>query len=38
MDLDRLIRLWEQYYDNIHESGKALLPLAKLYFLAPAEE
>lgn len=38
MDLDRFIRLWEQYYDNIRESGKALLPLVKLHFLAPAEE
>lgn len=38
MDLDRLIRLWEQYYDSIPEAGKALLPLVKLSFLAPEEE
>ena len=38
MDLDRLIRLWQQYYDNIRESGKVLLPLVKLHFLAPTEE
>jgi restriction system protein len=38
MDLDRLILLWQQYYDNVRESGKALLPLVKLYFLAPSEE
>ena len=38
MDLDRLISLWQQYYDNIREQGKVLLPLVKLYFLASAEE
>jgi restriction system protein len=38
MDLDRLILLWQQYYDNIRESGKTLLPLVKLYFLTPSEE
>lgn len=38
MDLSRLISLWEQYYDNIRESGKKLLPLVKLFFLAPTEE
>ena len=38
MDIDRLIGLWQQYYDNIRESGRLLLPLVKLFFLAPAEE
>jgi len=38
MDLDRLIQLWQQHYENIREPGKALLPLAKVYFLAPTEE
>jgi restriction system protein len=38
IDLERLIELWEQHYDKIRESGKALLPLVKLSFLAPAEE
>lgn len=38
MDLDRLIQLWQQYYDQIPEAGKTLLPLVKLYFLAPPEE
>lgn len=38
MDLDRLIRLWEQHYDKVREAGKALLPLVRLHFLAPAEE
>lgn len=38
MDLDRFIDLWERHYDSIRETGKTLLPLVKLYFLAPAEE
>jgi len=38
MDLDRLISLWQQHYGNVSEAGKSLLPLVKLYFLAPAEE
>ncbi len=38
MDLDRLITLWQQHYDEIREQGKALLPLVKVHFLAPAEE
>ena len=38
MDLDRLIRLWERYYNNVREAGKALFPLSRLYFLAPISE
>jgi hypothetical protein len=38
MDMDRLIALWQQHYDNVREAGKALLPLVKLFFLAPTEE
>lgn len=38
MDLDRFIDLWERHYDSIRETGKTLLRLVKLYFLAPAEE
>lgn len=38
MDLDRLINLWQQHYEHVSESGKALLPLVRLYFLAPTEE
>jgi restriction system protein len=38
IDLSRFIVLWQQYYDNISESGKSLLPLRKLFFLAPLEE
>lgn len=38
MDLDRLIDLWQQHYDQVREPGKQLLPLVKLHFLAPAQE
>ena len=38
MDLARLIGLWKQHYDQLREPGKALLPLVKLYFLAPTQE
>ncbi len=38
MDADPLIGLWQQHYEKISEAGKALLPLVKLYFLAPTEE
>jgi restriction system protein len=37
-DLGRLIKLWQQYYDQIREAGKLLLPMVKLFFLAPPEE
>jgi restriction system protein len=38
MDLDRLIRLWQEHYDHVREPGVMLLPLVKLFFLAPIEE
>jgi restriction system protein len=38
MDLDRLINLWQEHYDKLSERGKAMLPLIKVYFLAPTEE
>ncbi len=38
MDLNRLIRLWQENYERVREPGKKLLPLVKLYFLAPTEE
>ena len=38
MDLDRLIKLWQENYETVREPGKKLLPLVKLYFLAPTEE
>ncbi len=38
MDLDRLLTLWQNHYDHVRESGKSLLPLVRVFFLAPAEE
>jgi hypothetical protein len=38
MDLERVIALWQEHYDKLSQSGKVLLPLFKVYFLAPAEE
>lgn len=38
MDLSRLIGFWQKYYDSVRESKKSLLPLTRLYFLAPIEE
>lgn len=38
MDLDRLVNLWQQHYGTISETGKALLPLVKVHFLAPTQE
>lgn len=38
MDLQRVITLWQEHYDSLSQSGKALLPLVKVFFLAPAEE
>lgn len=35
MDLERLIDLWQDHYDNMPEEGRKLLPLVRLYFLAP---
>ncbi|MBI3099376.1 MAG: hypothetical protein HYY93_14215 [Planctomycetes bacterium] len=38
MDLERLIDLWQQHYDRIPESGRAMLPLVRVRFLAPIVE
>ncbi len=38
MDLDRLISLWQQHYSKLRESGKSLLPLVQVSFLAPPDE
>jgi len=38
MDLNRLVSLWQEHYEKIGEAGKALIPLVKVYFLAPADE
>jgi len=36
--LDSRRKWWQQYYDQIREGGKLLLPMVKLFFLAPPEE
>ena len=38
IDLTRLISHWQEHYENVRQEGKALLPLKKLYFLAPEQE
>lgn len=38
MDLERVITLWQEHYEKLSQAGKALLPLVKVLFLAPAEE
>jgi restriction system protein len=38
MNPDRLISLWQEHYEKLTETGKALLPLVKGHFLAPSEE
>jgi len=38
MDLERVITLWQEHYDKLSQAGRALLPLVKVFFLAPAEE
>jgi len=38
MDLERVITLWQEHYDKLSQAGKALLPLVKVFFLAPADE
>lgn len=38
MNLERVITLWQEHYDKLSQAGKALLPLVKVFFLAPAEE
>lgn len=38
MDLERLIKLWIEHYSKMRETGKALLPLVSVYFLAPGDD
>ena len=38
MDLERVITLWQEHYEKLRQSRKTLLPLVKVFFLAPAEE
>jgi restriction system protein len=38
MDLERVITLWQEHYELLSQAGRALLPLVRVYFLAPEEE
>lgn len=35
IDLDRFIDLWRQFYDQMKDQDKALLPLTPVYFISP---
>jgi restriction system protein len=35
IDLDRFIALWQEFYPNLTDTDKALLPLVPIYFYAP---
>ncbi len=37
IDLNRLISLWQDFYDKLKEEDKSLLPLRPIYFLAQTE-
>ncbi len=37
IDIDSFIDLWTEYYDKLNEEDKLLLPLRKVYILAPEE-
>jgi restriction system protein len=37
IDLDRFIRLWQEFYSKMSDADKGLLPLTPIYFLAPSE-
>ncbi len=37
LDLEDLIGLWEEYYEKMQEEDRSLLPLRKVYFIAPTE-
>ena len=38
MDLARLISLWKEHYASLRETGRAMLRLVPVHFLAPDEE
>lgn len=38
MNMDRFIDLWQKYYDKLPQTGKARIPLTKVYFLSPVLE
>jgi restriction system protein len=37
VDLNRLITLWQEFYDRLRDEDKNLLPLRPIYFLAPID-
>ncbi len=37
VDLEKLVELWVEHYDKVSESDKLLLPLKRVYYLAPSE-
>lgn len=37
IDLNNFISLWEEYYDNMKEEDKMLMPLRRIAYLAPEE-
>lgn len=37
LDLNDLIRMWDEYYDNMKEEDRRLLPLKRVAFLAPSD-
>jgi restriction system protein len=37
LDLKRLFDLWTEHYDRVPEAKRRLLPLRRVYYLAPAE-
>jgi restriction system protein len=37
MDLNDFIRMWDEYYDNMKEEDRRLLPLKRVAFLAPSD-
>lgn len=37
LDLEKLFDLWVEHYDKIAEADKGLLPLRRVYYLAPSE-
>ncbi len=38
IDLARLIHLWQQNYDKLRETGRQLMPLVQVSFLAPQKQ
>jgi restriction system protein len=37
IDLDRLVALWIEHYDNFSDADRQRLPLKPVYYLAPSD-